>query len=98
MTPQPRRNGLPPQPLQGWCRESFSGEMNRNAKFQKADVERICLLHAKGMSCTDIAEVFNVSKDCVSKIVRGLRYGNETREVRAKIMEAALVSIKEAMQ
>lgn len=88
MAPQPRRNGLPPQPLQGWCRESFSGEMNRNAKFQKADVERICLLHAKGVSLNDLAEVFDVTKDCVSKIVKGHRYGNETREIRTKIMKA----------
>ncbi len=88
MTPQPRRNGLPVQPLQGWCRESFSGQMNRNAKFQKIDVERICLLHAKGVSLNDLAEVFDVTKDCVAKIVKGHRYGEETREVRAKIMEA----------
>lgn len=84
MTPQPRRNGLPVQPLYKWGREPFSGQMNRNAKFRAEEVQWIVRLHHFGLSLNELAELYDVTKDCVSKIVKGHRYKDDTIEVRRK--------------
>lgn len=85
MTPQPRRNGLPVQPLYAWGREPFAGQMNSNAKFQAKEVVWIVKLHHYGLSLAELAKMFEVTRDCITKIVGGQRYANETFEVRKQI-------------
>lgn len=87
MNPPNRRNGLPPQPLRGYGNEPTRGELNRLAAFTAVDAVRIVKLHAHGVQRKVLADVFGVSPDCISKIVAGKTYFDETFEVRRQIRQ-----------
>jgi predicted DNA-binding protein (UPF0251 family) len=51
------------------------GESHQNATLTDHDVELICALRDEGLTLSEIAEKFEVSKGCVWKIVHGYRRG-----------------------
>ena len=62
------------------------GESHPNTKLTDHDVELILALVDEGLSYTSVAEKFEVSKECVWKIVHGHRRGQwDARLIRVSV-------------
>lgn len=51
--------------------ETQRGDKHPRAKIRTNDISEILILHKQGKSYRDIAEKYNVSHNCIGKIIRG---------------------------
>lgn len=62
------------------------GESHQNTSLTDHDVELILALRDEGLTLSEIAEKFEVSKGCVWKIVHGYRRGQwDARMIRVSV-------------